>query len=74
MRVKVEGKVIPTSFLKVEGRGDARWGERSEREGQIEELVDDQNPGPKAPPRNRKDERGGSKRDVRGEVTARGAM
>ena len=35
-------------------KGDTRWGERLESEGQIEELVSDQNPGPEAPPRNRK--------------------
>ena len=34
--------------------GDARWGERPERERQIEELVDGQNPGPEAPPRSKK--------------------
>ena len=49
MRVKVGGKAIPASFLKIEGRGGACWGERPEREGQIEELVDGQNPGPEAP-------------------------
>ena len=70
MRVKVRSKVIPASFLKVEGKGDARWGERLEREGQIKELVGDQNPGPEAPPMSKKgSERGGSKGDVR-----RGAM
>ena len=41
----------------------ARWGERPGREGQIEELVGGQNPGPEAPPRSKK---GGSKRDVKG--------
>ena len=43
-------KVIPASVLKIEGRG-ARWGERPEREGRIEELVGGQNPDPEAPPR-----------------------
>ena len=54
MGVKVRGKVIPASFLKIEGRGTLFWGERSEREGQIEGLVGDQNPDPEAPPRSKK--------------------
>ena len=56
MKVKIKGKAIPASFLKIEGKGDARWGERPEREGQIEELVDGQNPGPVAPPRSKKEQ------------------
>ena len=32
---------------------DARWGEKPEREGQLEELVGDQNPSPEAPPRSK---------------------
>ena len=32
---------------------DVCWGERPEKEGQLEELVDDQNPSPEAPPRNK---------------------
>ena len=51
--------------------GDARWGDRSEREEQLEELVGDQNPGSAAPLRSK---RGGSKGDVRRGATARGAM
>ena len=54
MRVNVGGKAIPASFLIIEGKGDARWGERPEREGQIEELVGGQNQGPEAPPRSKK--------------------
>ena len=54
MVVKVGDKVIPASFLKIEGRGDARWGERPEREGHIEELVGDPDPGPEAPPISKK--------------------
>ena len=54
MRVKVGGKAIPASFLKIERRGTLVGGERPEREGQIEELVDGQNPGPVAPPRSKK--------------------
>ena len=54
MRVEVNGKAIPTRFQKIEGWGnDARWGERPEREGQLEELVGDQNPSPKASPRSK---------------------
>ena len=53
--VKVRSKVIPTSFWKVEGRGDSCWGKRPEKEGQVEEWLGDQNPGPEAPPRSRKE-------------------
>ena len=53
MTVKVGGKAIPASFLKTQGRGNARWGDRPEREGRIKELVDGQNPGPEAPPRSK---------------------
>ena len=45
--------------------GNTRWGERPEKEEQLEKLIGDQNPGPKAPPRSKKGERGGSKGDVR---------
>ena len=54
MRVKVRGKAIPASFLKIEERGDARWGDRPEREGQIEELVNGQNSCAEAPPMSKK--------------------
>ena len=60
MRVEVISKVIPTSFLKIEG--DVHWGERPEKEGWFVELVGDQNQGPEAFPRSK---RGGSKGDVR---------
>ena len=56
MRVEVKSKVIPTSFLKIEGRGNLRWGERSGKEGQLVELVGDQNPSPKAPIRSKREE------------------
>ena len=49
MRVKVRSKVIPAIFLKIEEKGTLLWGKRPEREGQIEELVVDQNPGPETP-------------------------
>ena len=51
--------------------GDICWGKRSEREGQLVELVGDQNPSPEAPS---KSKRGESKGDVRGRATARRAM
>ena len=54
VRVKVKRKVIPASFLKIEGRGDARWGERPEKEGWSVELVGYQNTGPESPPRSKK--------------------
>ena len=39
MGVKVRSKVIPSSFLKNEGRRrDARWGKRAGRKEQIQEL------------------------------------
>ena len=44
MRVKITGKVIPTSFLKTEGRGTICWGGRPEKEEQLVELVGDQSP------------------------------
>ena len=47
--VKVKSKVIPASFLKIEGLRTL-VGVKDQREGQIEELVGDQNPGPEAPP------------------------
>ena len=50
MKVKLGTKVIPASFLKIEGTRGAR----PEREGRIEELVGGQNPGPIAPPKSRK--------------------
>ena len=53
VRVNVGGKVIPASFLKVEGRGTL-VGTKDWRERGIEELVSGQNPGPEAPPRSKK--------------------
>ena len=66
MRVEVEEKVIPTSSLKIEGRGTfigakERW---------LVKLVGDYSPGTEAPPRSK---RGGSQDDVRRRETARGA-
>ena len=53
MGVKAGDKVILASFPKLKEE-DAHWGERLEREGQIEELVGGQNPGHEAPPRSKK--------------------
>ena len=52
MGVKVGGKVISASFLKIEGRG-ARLSERPEREKRIGELIGGENPSPVAPPRSK---------------------
>ena len=52
--------------------GDVRWGERPESEGQLVELVGDQNPGPEAPSRRKKGERGGSKGNVKGGAMGKG--
>ena len=52
--VKVGVKAIPASFLKVEGRRTLVGAKDGREGGRIEELVDDQNPGPEAPPRSRK--------------------
>ena len=62
MRVKVGGKVIHASFLKVEERGTL-VGAIDRREGRIEELAGGQNPGHEAPHRSRKrQEKRGQKR------------
>ena len=70
VRVNVGGKAIPTSFLKIEGRGTL-IGAKDRRERDRVELVGGQNQGPVAPPMSK---RGGGKGDVRREVTARGVM
>ena len=51
--VKVGGKIISASFLKVEGRRTL-VGAKDWREGQIQELVGGQNPGPEAPLKSKK--------------------
>ena len=48
--VKVKGKVVPTSFLKIKERGRS-LGRRSGKKEQLEKLQNDQNPSPEAPPR-----------------------
>ena len=68
MRVKVEDKVIPASFLTVEGRRTLVWA----KTGELDELVGGQNPGPEAPSRSKKGQER-SKGDVR-RATASGAM
>ena len=50
MRVKIEDKVIPASFLKVEGRGTLVGVKKPEKEGWLLELVGDQKSGPEVPP------------------------
>ena len=57
--------------MKIEGWGCLLGQKTILREGQLEELVGDQNPSPEAPPRSK---RGGSKGNIRGGTTARGAM
>ena len=62
-RRTVRVKVIPSSFLKIEGwRTLVGAKDRREREGQLKELVGDQNSSLEAPPRSK---RGGSKGYVR---------
>ena len=73
MGVKVQGKAIPASFLKAKGRRTL-VGAIGRREGWIEELVDGQNLGPKAPPRSKKGQEKRGKGDVRGRASAREAM
>ena len=55
MGVKVKSKVILISFSKIQGRETVHWGakDRRKREGQLAELVGDQNPGSEAPPRSK---------------------
>ena len=53
VRVKVKGKVIPASFLKIEERY-VRRGKRLEKEGWLIEFVGDQNSGPEALPRSKR--------------------
>ena len=58
MKVKVKSKVIPTNFLKIEGKRTFV----GPKEGWLVELVGGRNPGPKAPPTSK---RRGSKGDVK---------
>ena len=53
VRVKVGGKAISASFLKIEG-WETLVGAKDRGKRQIEELICDQNPGPKAPPRSKR--------------------
>ena len=75
MRVKVGGKVIPANFLKIEGRG-MLVGVKDQRERGTDRRI-----GRWSEPRSSstsqeqgKGERGGSKGNVTGGVTAGGAM
>ena len=49
MRVEVKRKIIPTRFLKIEGRR-MFVGAKDQGERQLVELVGDQNPSPEVPP------------------------
>ena len=71
IKVEVKGKVIPTSFLKIEGRRTFGWDERPEKEGQLVELVGDQNQSTEAPSRSK---RGRESRKQKIRAIARGAM
>ena len=53
MRVKAKGKVVPTNFPKIVGRGTFVEVEG----GQLVELVGDQNLSPRAPPRCKRERR-----------------
>ena len=74
MRVKVGGKAIPASFLNVEGRRtlvavkDQRERDRQKNWYVVRTQVLNHLPGAG------KSKRGGSKGDVRGKATTRGAM
>ena len=65
MRVKIGGKPIPASFLKIEGRGTL-VGKKNWQMVRTQVL--------KHPPGARKGKRRGSEGDVRRGATARGAM
>ena len=69
--MKVEVKVIPTSSLKIKGRGTFVGQKTGNKQL---ELVGDQNPGPETPPRSIESERRRNKGEVRGGATAREAM
>ena len=73
VKVKVGGKAIPASFLKIEGRGTL-VGAIGRREGRIEKLVSGQNPRTEAPPRRKKGQEKRGTGHVRRGATARGAM
>ena len=73
VRFKVRGKVISANFLKIEGRRTL-VGAKDRREGQIEELVGDHNPGPEAPPKSKKGQESREKENVTGAETASGTI
>ena len=66
MRVKVGGKAIIASFLKIEGRGRSLGRKTGER-GIDKKSVDGQNPGPVAPLRCKKSAREGGAKEMSGE-------
>ena len=55
-------------------KGVVRWGEKPEEEGWLAELVGNQNPGPKAPPRSKRGRRRRSKENARRIAIAREVM
>ena len=71
--VKVGDKVLLASSLKVEGRRTL-VGAKDRREGQIEELVGGQNPGPEAPPRSKKGQEKREQRKCQGRSNYQRAM
>ena len=74
MRVKVEEKVIPASFLKIEGRGTLALAKDRRKRGRKKNWLVIRTQDLKELPGARKGERRGSKGDVRGGATARGTM
>ena len=68
VRIKVRNKVIPASFLIIEGRGTlVRAKDRREREEQLKELVGYQNTGSEAPPMSKKGRERREQRNAREE-------
>ena len=63
VKAEVKSKVIPTNFMKIEGR--------AEKEEQLVDVIGNQTPSPEAPPRSKKR---GRKGDFRRKGTTREAM
>ena len=69
--VKIGGKVIPVSFLKIEGK-EKLVGTKNLRERDREELVGSQNPGLVAPPRSKKGQERREQRKCQGRSSVEG--
>ena len=69
--VEVNSKVIPTSFLKIEERETFVRAKKRRKRNSYVQLVGDQSPSPKAPPRSK---RGVSKKNIGRRATIRGAI